>query len=133
MRKESEIRADIAKLNQELDTVKVYESKRNAAVNILSNLGWTHSPAQGWEKPKSNWKEFDKDSMSPLKVGDFVLSNQFAYRVTRVDGRHITGSRVMSANNVGCIVDGIPRDITGYKCKPVSHREVYNFINNLRG
>lgn len=43
MRKPEEIRADIEKLTKELEAVKIHESRQVAAVNILYNLGWTHT------------------------------------------------------------------------------------------
>ena len=45
------IQADIAKLQAELEDAKVYGAKRDAAVHILENLGWTHSSKFGWKKP----------------------------------------------------------------------------------
>uniref|UniRef100_A0AAU8EFR0 Uncharacterized protein n=1 Tax=Klebsiella phage vB_Kpn16-P3 TaxID=3230847 RepID=A0AAU8EFR0_9VIRU len=45
------IQADIAKLQAELEDAKVYCAKRDAAVHILENLGWTHSARYGWKKP----------------------------------------------------------------------------------
>lgn len=51
MRKPEEIRADIEKLTKELAEVKTYEAKREAAIHILENLGWTYSGHKGWQKP----------------------------------------------------------------------------------
>lgn len=68
MRKQSEIRADIEKLTKELEAVKIHESRQVAAVNILYNLGWTHDPHKGWQKPapkRSGYK-------APLKAGELA-------------------------------------------------------------
>lgn len=51
MRKPEEIRKEIEALNKELEAVKIHESRQVAAVNILYNLGWTHDPHKGWQKP----------------------------------------------------------------------------------
>lgn len=45
------IQADISKLQAELEDAKVHVAKRDAAVHILENLGWTHSAKFGWKKP----------------------------------------------------------------------------------
>ncbi len=68
MRKPEEIRADIEKLNKELEAVKVHESRQVAAVNILYNLGWTHDPHKGWQKPAPKWS----DHKAPLKAGELA-------------------------------------------------------------
>lgn len=74
MRTVAQIQQDIAKLQAELEDVKVHEHKHNSAVSILENLGWTHSRKGGWKKPepKRDWKEFDKDTLSHVKAGDWV-------------------------------------------------------------
>lgn len=58
MRKPEEIRADIEKLTKELAAAKTYEAKRDAAVHILENLGWTHSGLKGWQKPAPTWSDY---------------------------------------------------------------------------
>lgn len=68
MRKPEEIRADIEKLTKELDAVKIHESRQVAAVNILYNLGWTHDPHKGWQKPALKWSDYK----APLKAGDLA-------------------------------------------------------------
>ncbi|MCP6042057.1 hypothetical protein NL354_24545 [Klebsiella pneumoniae] len=68
MRKPEEIRADIEKLNKELEAVKVHESRQVAAVNILYNLGWTHDPHKGWQKPAPKWSDYK----APLKAGELA-------------------------------------------------------------
>ena len=70
MRKPEEIRADIEKLTKELEAVKIHESRQVAAVNILYNLGWTHDPHKGWQKPDS-WIKIN-DYKAPLKAGEFA-------------------------------------------------------------
>ncbi len=68
MRKPEEIRADIEKLTKELDAVKIHESRQVVAVNILYNLGWTHDPHRGWQKPALKRSDYK----APLKAGDFA-------------------------------------------------------------
>lgn len=68
MRKPEEIRADIEKLTKELAEVKTYEAKRDAAVHILENLGWTHSGHKGWQKPAPKWSDYK----APLKAGELA-------------------------------------------------------------
>lgn len=68
MRKPEEIRADIEKLTKELEAVKIHESRQVAAVNILYNLGWTHDPHKGWQKPATKFSDFK----APLKAGELA-------------------------------------------------------------
>lgn len=68
MRKPEEIRADIEKLNKELAAVKTYEAKRDAAVHILENLGWTYSGHKGWQKPATKRSDYK----APLKAGELA-------------------------------------------------------------
>lgn len=68
MRKPEEIRKEIDALNKELAAAKTYEAKRDAAVHILENLGWTHSGLKGWQKPAPKWS----DHKAPLKAGDLA-------------------------------------------------------------
>lgn len=68
MRKPEEIRKEIEALNKELAEAKTYEAKRDAAVHILENLGWTHSDHKGWQKPSPKWSDYK----APLKAGDLA-------------------------------------------------------------
>jgi hypothetical protein len=68
MRKPEEIRADIEKLTKELAEAKTYEAKRDAAVHILENLGWTHDPSKGWQKPSPKCSDYK----APLKAGELA-------------------------------------------------------------
>ena len=68
MRKPEEIRKEIEALNKELAEAKTYEAKRDAAVHILENLGWTHSGHKGWQKPSPKWSDYK----APLKAGDLA-------------------------------------------------------------
>uniref|UniRef100_A0AB39C4V0 Phage protein n=1 Tax=Klebsiella phage PMBT70 TaxID=3229741 RepID=A0AB39C4V0_9CAUD len=68
MRKPEEIRADIEKLTKELEAVKIHESRQVAAVNILYNLGWTHDPHKGWQKPAPKRIDYK----APLKAGELA-------------------------------------------------------------
>lgn len=65
MRKPEEIRKEIEALNKELAEAKTYEAKRDAAVHILENLGWTHSGHKGWQKPAPKWSDYK----APLSAG----------------------------------------------------------------
>ncbi|WEU80517.1 hypothetical protein FWCWJBXL_0024 [Klebsiella phage Emom] len=67
MRKPEEIRKEIEALNKELAEAKTYEAKRDAAVHILENLGWTHSGHKGWQKP-APWSDYK----APLKAGELA-------------------------------------------------------------
>lgn len=68
MRKPEEIRKEIEALNKELAEAKTYEAKRDAAVHILENLGWTHSDHKGWQKPSPK----SSDYKAPLKAGELA-------------------------------------------------------------
>ncbi len=68
MRKPEEICADIEKLTKELEAVKIHESRQVAAVNILYNLGWTHDPRKGWQKPAPKCSDYK----APLKAGELA-------------------------------------------------------------
>ena len=74
MRKPEEIRADIEKLTKELEAVKIHESRQVAAVNILYNLGWTHDPHKGWQKPAPKWSDYK----APLKAGELATGDDGA-------------------------------------------------------
>lgn len=69
MRKPEEIRKEIEALNKELAEAKTYEAKRDAAVHILENLGWTHSGLKGWQKPAPKWSDWRS---IPLKAGELA-------------------------------------------------------------
>lgn len=132
MRKPEEIRADIEKLTKELEAVKIHEAKQSAAVHILYNLGWTHSPLKGWQKPepKRDYKEFDKDTMTHVKAGDYVRvvdSDVYGY-VRRVNGVNAFVSRVISVSNRGAnVVEGATMLSTA-SLKVVPHEEVQKFF-----
>ncbi|WPJ53885.1 hypothetical protein RCIP0069_00025 [Klebsiella phage RCIP0069] len=68
MRKPEEIRKEIDALNKELAAAKTYEAKRDAAVHILENLGWTHSGLKGWQKPAPKCSDYK----APLKAGELA-------------------------------------------------------------
>lgn len=68
MRKPEEIRKEIEALNKELAEAKTYEAKRDAAVHILENLGWTHSGHKGWQKPAPKCSDYK----APLKAGELA-------------------------------------------------------------
>ncbi len=68
MRKPEEIRKEIEALNKELAEAKTHEAKRDAAVHILENLGWTHSGHKGWQKPSPKCSDYK----APLKAGDLA-------------------------------------------------------------
>jgi hypothetical protein len=68
MRKPEEIRKEIEALTKELAEAKTYEAKRDAAVHILENLGWTHSGHKGWQKPAPKWSDYK----APLKAGELA-------------------------------------------------------------
>lgn len=132
MRKSEEIRADIEKLTKELEVVKIHEAKQSAAVHILYNLGWKHDPRKGWQKPepKRDWKEFDKDTMSPYKVGDLVYSMGAYYMVTRIVGGELYGQRIKGANAYGYSVwPQVVRIPLSSLSRAVSKQEVYKHYN----
>ena len=68
MRKPEEIRKEIEALNKELAEAKTYEAKRDSAVHILENLGWTHSGHKGWQKPAPKCSDYK----APLKAGELA-------------------------------------------------------------
>lgn len=68
MRKPEDIRKEIDALNKELAAAKAYEAKRDAAVHILENLGWTHSGLKGWQKPAPKCSDYK----APLKAGELA-------------------------------------------------------------
>lgn len=68
MRKPEEIRADIEKLNKELEAAKIHEAKQSAAVHILYNLGWKHDNLKGWQKPAPKCSDYK----APLRAGELA-------------------------------------------------------------
>lgn len=116
MRKPEEIRKEIDKLNKELEASKIYEAKRDAAVHILENLGWTHSGLKGWQKHKPTPSIKINDYKAPLKAGELAtwednalggtvyirsVGDKFAH-VSRVRGVSSLGADV---SNVGFAVE----------------------------
>lgn len=108
MRKPEEIRADIEKLTKELEAVKIHESRQVAAVNILYNLGWTHDPRKGWQKPAPKCSDYK----APLKAGELAtwedgalggtvyirsVGNKFS-QVSRVRGVSRLGADVLTGS-----------------------------------
>lgn len=132
MRKPEEIRADIEKLTKELEVVKIHEAKQSAAVHILYNLGWKHDPRKGWQKPepKRDWKEFDKDTMTHVKAGDYVkLGGAFGYGYVRsVSGRSAKVSRVIGVTHRGARVLEHAVTVSVLTLKVVSCAEVQQFF-----
>lgn len=78
MRKPEEIRKEIDALNKELAAAKTYEAKRDAAVHILENLGWTHSGLKGWQKPAPKVSDYK----APLKAGELATWEDGSMRGT---------------------------------------------------
>lgn len=129
MRKPEEIRKEIDQLNKELEAVKIYEAKRDAAVHILTNLGWTHSGLKGWQKPepKRSWKEFDSDTMGAARVGDFVkspLDGKFYVVVDNTDqgGRYLVRQLVGRIGNN--FTAGMAKRLHKDWCKVVSKAQI---------
>lgn len=105
MRPVNEIRAEIDKLVKELDEVKLYDAKRTSAVHILSNLGWTHTPKDGWKAPKTATAP-KYDEYSPQWTGgDFVYTKGRYYRVHSCVGVMLTVQEIRSVSPVGMTVD----------------------------
>lgn len=122
------IEAEISKLQAELEDVKDYESKRNAAVHILTNLGWTHTRGRGWEKPKVNFKVFDEDSMTHIKAGDWVkfdtgTTGGYAY-IRSVSGKFAKYSMVTGVTARGAIVSDRIDTMNVFFMKVVSHHDI---------
>ena len=107
MRKPEDIRKEIEALNKELAEAKTYEAKRDAAVHILENLGWTHSGHKGWQKPDSCLKI--NDYKAPLKAGEFAtwkdgsLVGGTVY-IRSVGERYCQVSQVRGINQLGADV-----------------------------
>lgn len=66
------IQADISKLQAELEDAKVHVAKRDAAVHILENLGWTHSAKFGWKKPLPKPAVKAREYKAPVVAGAFA-------------------------------------------------------------
>lgn len=132
MRKPEEIRADIEKLTKELEAVKIHESRQVAAVNILYTLGWKHDNLKGWQRPepKRDWKEFDKDSMSPYKPGDFLYACGAYYIVRHVSNNRLTGQRITGASPRGFSAMPVNVNIPATALtRAVTKQEIYKHYN----
>ena len=134
MRKPEEIRADIEKLTKELEAAKIHEAKQSAAVHILYNLGWKHDPHKGWQKPEPerDWKEFDSDTMSHIKAGDYVKVGsrsecRYGY-VRKVNGAYASVSAVIGVSHRGAKVLDSATTFSVLSLKVVSHEEVQKFF-----
>lgn len=132
MRTVNQIQSDISKLHAELADVKVHEAKRNSAVHILENLGWTHTPQFGWKKPKDlpKARAYDPEFDHPIKAGDHVLhTSGDYYYVASVSGHKITGRKVTKVVNHGHIGGTIVDSMRSYQlhsqyCKVVAPNEI---------
>lgn len=107
MRKPEEIRKEIEALNKELAEAKTYEAKRDAAVHILENLGWTHSGHKGWQKPAAKWSDFK----APLKAGELATWEDGAIGCTvyirSVGDKYAQVSHVRGISSLGAdVVNG---------------------------
>ena len=71
------IEAEIAKLQAEATDVRMDISKKNAAVSILGNIGWTWSAKEGWKKPTPKPDVKLKDFKATVKAGDFATHDHF--------------------------------------------------------
>ena len=132
MRKPEEIRADIEKLTKELEAAKIHEAKQSAAVHILYNLGWKHDNLKGWQRPepKRDWKEFDKDSMSPYKPGDFLYACGAYYIVRHVSKNRLTGQRITGASSRGFSAMPVNVNIPATALtRAVTKQEIYKHYN----
>lgn len=104
MRNIKTIEADIAKLQAELADVKENESMRDAAVNILKNLGWTRQKGR-WVQPAvtSDKVNIRGAVMSSVQTGDFVktISGEILYiRATRPRVTHPYGVKTFECSKV---------------------------------
>ncbi|QHJ81892.1 MAG: hypothetical protein [Bacteriophage sp.] len=100
MRTVNQIQADISKLQAELQDVKTIEAKRDSAVHILQNLGWSWT-GYNWKKPANipadvlKVRDYDAEFDHPIKAGDHVLhTSGDYYYVAAVSGHKITGRKV---------------------------------------
>lgn len=147
MRSIEQINKDIAqnleaarRLQAEKREVRQFEVKKVSAVYVLENLGWTYKEGR-WVKPAAQpvHAEFDKDSMTHIRGGDFVtlktggskaaLISPDYYRVFRVDGRMIVGQRITSAHSLGYIVRGTFDTLDAALFRVASHVEVREAFN----
>lgn len=131
MRDPKVIRAEIAKLEAELEDVKYHEAKTRSAVHILKNLGWTWTRQAGWKKPevyKLSHKVFDKNTMTHIKAGDWVKVDKgagggYAY-VRSVSNSYAQVSYITNVTTRGAIVaDRLHTIHTGY-LTVVSYEEI---------
>ncbi|AXC34589.1 hypothetical protein HOT56_gp25 [Escherichia phage SRT7] len=89
MRNIHTIREEIVKLQSELKSAEAVESRKNGAVAVLHNLGWSWD-GKSWVKPKFIAEAFDAKVHNPFRPGDWVegRTSKVAYRVSDVkDGR----------------------------------------------
>lgn len=108
------IQSDIAKLQAELEDAKVHGAKRDSAVHILENLGWTHSARYGWKKPVAKTEVKAREYKAPVVAGEFATydhkilgGNVYVRSVNASSGkarvswvRRVTTSRAMIENTI---------------------------------
>lgn len=105
------IQADIAKLQAELEDAKVYGAKRDAAVHILENLGWTHSARYGWKKPIPKPEVKAREYKSPVVAGAFatydhkILGGNVYVRSVNVSSGTAQVSWVRGVANAGAMIE----------------------------
>lgn len=134
MRNVKTIESEIARLQAELADVKDHDAMRDSAVHILKNLGWTRRAGK-WQQPiaarrpsmRTSYAEFDRDTMSPFKEGDFVKSvtTGRAYRVQQVNGKFIVIDEIVMADfHRGVRTKGKLLQSRGENFKPITTNEL---------
>lgn len=103
------IEAEIAKLQAEAEDVRMDASKKNAAVSILGNLGWTWSSKTGWKKPEVKLDVKLKDHKAPVKAGDlceiFIDGKTSVVYVHTVNMNWSTVSDIYQVTRLGGQID----------------------------
>ena len=104
MRSIQAITADIARLKGELANVKAYNHKRDSAVYILENLGWTHTAKSGWKHSVVSSSIATPYSPKEAGVDDIVQHKDTGeYYVVRARiASVIVASKVSRVYSVGC-------------------------------
>lgn len=105
------IQSDITKLQAELEDAKVYVAKRDAAVHILENLGWTHSARYGWKKPVAKPEVKAREYKAPVVVGAFakwdhkILGGNVYVRSINYTSRRASVSWVRGVTTAGAMIE----------------------------
>jgi hypothetical protein len=131
------IKLDIAKLQDELSFCIEDESLSDSAINSMKNSGWTNLNGR-WVNPslKRMLDEFNVDSMSNIKYGDYVMTqgetNGVIWFVRNVDGNALDCSNVVRIDPYGISVTNNTARIYAHRVRVIDPLQHIGYVFNIK-